>query len=440
MKKLIAAVLCAIFIIVGTGTPALAYTPTGVVIQAQAAILVNLDTDKVMFERNIDTPLHPASLTKIMTAVLALESGKDLDATVITVPQYCLDLLLGTGSSMSGIKAGEKLTLRQLLYAMLMMSGNDVANVLADYFGGGDISAFIRMMNERAAELGMKNTHYVNPHGLTEDTHLTTVSDMLILTRHAMELPLFMEVVSTVRYELPATNLSEKRVLTTSNLMMDSNSSYYYRYVKGIKTGTTDEAGRCLITTASKDGYRYLAIVMKCPHKDSKGNSIRADFSDTKALYEWAFNSFEYKEILNGTEPIEELKVGLSWDTDFVQLVPKTPLAAVIPKEANASSIEYEVHLQDEKVDAPIQKGKVYGSVDIVYAKEVIGSVELVAADSVERSRLLYLYQQFLRVLNSTLFKIGAALLGVLLIFLIILTVIRNKRKRRRRVRSYRRV
>ena len=438
MKKSLLAILCAAAVLALPAPPAKAYTPDAA-IQAEAAILLNLDTGAVMFSRGADKPVHPASLTKIMTTVLALESGKNLDTTVIAVPKYCLDLLLGTDSSMSGIKAGEELTLRQLLYAMMMMSGNDVANVLADYFGGGDIEAFVRMMNERAKKLGMEHTHYVNPHGLTADGHLTTASDMLKLVRHAMELPVFMEITSTARYELPATNKSEKRTLTTSNLMMNSQSAYYYRYIKGIKTGYTGEAGRCLISTASKDGYNYLAIVMKCPVKDAQGKNIRADFSDTRALYEWAFGSFEYKEILSGTEPIEELAVGLSWDTDFVQLVPETPLTAIIPKEANASTVIFNTKIPDKKADAPIKKGAVYGSVDIVYAGEVIGSVNLVAADSVPRSRLLFIYKQFLRAVGSTVFKAAAAVLIVLLILLIILAVVRGRRRSRRRVRSYRR-
>ena len=314
MKKTAIFLLLALFVLFSCfGPAASAYSPTGIELHAQTVLLVSMDTGTVLFEKNADQKVYPASLTKLMTAAVAVEQIQDLDQT-ITVPEYCITLLSGTDSSTANLKDGEQLTVRQLLYCMLVSSANDAANVIADFIGNGKISATVELMNEKAKELGMNGTHYANAHGLHDVEHYTTANDMLKLTQYIMTLPAIMDMCTTTRYTIPKTNRSDERILATSNLMTDRTQTYYYSPVRGIKTGYTDPAGRCLISTASLDGYNYIAIVMGCPPKDESGKAVRYEYADTKALYQWAFGTFEYKQIANENDPVDELPLQYAWD------------------------------------------------------------------------------------------------------------------------------
>lgn len=417
-----------------------AFQPTDFEVSAEGAMLVSLDTGGVLYQKNIDERLYPASLTKIMTAVLVIENTPDLDTEIITVSKEALDLLEGTDSSVTGLKEGEELTARQLLYNLLMASANDGANAAAEHYGGGNIDRFVQMMNERAAELGMTGTHYVNPHGLHDENHYTTVEDMYKLVVHAMELPVFMDVVSTVRYTMPATNKSEEKTLVTTNYLQDPNTSSYYSGTSGIKTGYTDPAGRCLITTNSRDGYNYLCILMKCPVYGENNQKVRLEFPDSRNLYNWAYDNFEYKSLLSTSEPVGEVGLELAWNKDHLTLVPETEFSAIVPKEADASTVIVEVHPTAETVEAPVEKGQSMGYATIIYAGEELGTVNLVAAESVERSLPLYLLQQGQNLLHTFWFQVVIGVVLLLVIALIILRIIAGHRRRKRqRVRGYRR-
>ena len=169
-------------------------------ISADIVLLLNLDSNTVIFDKNADKVTAPASLTKITTAILTIENCQDLDA-VVTVKQSSIDAIAGTNSSTAGLLAGEELTVRQLLYCLLVRSANEAAVILADYIGGGSVPAFVQMMNDFAASLGCTNTHFVNPHGLDAEGHYSTARDLALITQHALELPLFSEIVNTVRHK-----------------------------------------------------------------------------------------------------------------------------------------------------------------------------------------------------------------------------------------------
>ena len=424
-----------------------AFQPTDFEVSAEGAMLVSLDTGGVLYQKNIDERLYPASLTKIMTAVLVIENTTDLDKEIITVSKEALDLLQGTDSSTTGLKEGEELTARQLLYNLLMASANDGANAAAEHYGGGNIDRFVQMMNDRAAQLGMTGTHYVNPHGLHDANHYTTVEDMYKLVRHAIDLPVFMEVVSTNRYTMPATNKSPEKLLVTTNYLQDPNTSSYYKGTNGIKTGYTDPAGRCLITTNSRDGYNYLCILMKCPVYDENNRKIRLEFPDSRNLYDWAYKNFEYKSLLNTAEPVGEVKLDLAWQKDYLTLLPETEFSAIIPKEADSSTVIVTPHLNDDiqqnggVMEAPVEQGTVLGYATLTYAGEVIGQVNLVASESVERSTPLYLLQQVQNMTHTLWFQIVVGAILLLLLLLIVLRIVAvRRRRRRRRVRNYRRL
>lgn len=400
-------------------------------ISAKAGILMSLDTDEILYENNIDTKVYPASITKIMTTLLILESEKYDPTAKITMTESALDLVLGTGSSVSHIKEGEEFTQHDLIYLILMSSFGDTTYLAAEYYGGS-VENFVNMMNTRAAELGLKNTHYQNPVGLHDENNYTTVRDICTLTKFALQNETFKEVCETKRYYMPATNMSGERTLVTTNFLQDTNTNYYYQYAKGVKTGYTDEAGRCLVSTASYNGYNYMCVLMGCPPKADR----RYEFLESAELYRWAFKNFSFKEIASSTEPVCEIPVELSLETDFVPLHFKKPFVSVLPNEANDSTIVIETHLVADSVEAPIKKGDVLGKAEVIYAEKVIGTVDLVAGEDVKSSGILVVVKYIKSVFTSVYMKLILILAVIAVIIFILLCIKLNiARLKKRKVR-----
>lgn len=407
-------------------------------LKSKAIYLYNLDTETLVYEKNCQQIIYPASLTKIMSTIVALENVKDLDAETVTAEPRMFDEFKGINISNAGIEIGETLTIRQLLHCMMIQSANEAANMVAYYVGGGDREKFIEMMNKKAEEIGTANTHFVNPHGLHDLKHYTTAEDMFKITKYAMSVPGFMELATKTSYELPATNKSGPRTLFTTNLMTVENSAYYYPYAKGIKTGTTDEAGRCLISTAKNGGFNYLLVVMGAPYKDAEGKILNNQaFIESKKIYKWAFETFTIKSIVKPDTTIGEIKVNLSQDKDHVLLSPKEEFTALIPNNIDPSSVQ---KIQDvpESIDAPVQKGQVVGTLTMMLAGKEIGTVQLVAAEDVERSQMLYIMDFIQSVLHSLWFKIAACVIAALVVLYIVLILVNRSRRKKRRVIKHR--
>lgn len=404
---------------------------------ADIVLLLNLDSDTVVFDKNADKVTAPASLTKITTAILTIEHCGDLDAKV-TVKQSALDAIAGTNSSTAGLLAGEVLTVRELLYCLLVRSANEAAVILADYIGNGSVPAFVDMMNEFAASLGCENTHFVNPHGLDEAGHCSTARDLAKITRHALELPLFSEIVNTVSYTLPATNKSEARNLLSTNWLINPNfKTYYCEYAAGVKTGSTSGAGRCVISTASKDGYNYLAVVMGAPYEDvnGDGNPDNCAFLECKKIFEWAFDNLRMAKVADTTRIVTVVDVALSRKADHVRLVPATDVTALVPVGNNENSVLIEPIPEEtpQSVDAPVKKGDVIGKARIMYAESEIATVDLVAAEDVDVSLLLYIGHGVAQLFRSTIFLIVFALVLLVLAIYGILVLRHKQQKKRRR-------
>lgn len=447
-KKIFCILFCCVLIFLVAATAASAYTPTNFDIDAEGALLVNTDTGDVLYSKNADKKLYPASLTKLMTALVLYENTADIDNEIITVSEYAIKSLQGTDSSTGGLQIGEQLTVRQMLYVLLLSSANDGANAIAEHVSG-NIDVFCDRMNAKAAELGMTGTHYANAHGLHDPNHYTTVNDMYKLTSAFLSVDILKEVCYSTKYTLEATNKNAKRTFTTTNYLMLNNGlkctaskykgqSYYYKYANGVKTGYTDNAGRCLISTASKGGYNYMCIIMNSPVYDESGQKIRIEFGDTKALYEWAFNDFDYKTVINSDEIIGEAPVSLAWDTDYVSAVTSESLTAIVPKVADSSTVSHNISWYKESYEAPIKKGDVLGECELIYAGESLGTVTLVASQDVERSTLMYIGDTAKRV-ASTVFGskifLAVVIIIVLLIiaFIISLAVLNSPKRRKKR-------
>lgn len=433
LKKTFSIIFIALLLSLTVFAPvsASAYEITSFEITAKNGMLASLDTGEILYSNKIDEKVYPASITKIMTVILMLESDKYQSDGKIQMTKEALDLVLGTGSAVSNMKEGEEFTQKDLVYLVLMSSYGDCALLAAQYYGGS-IDNFVDMMNDKAKELGLTGTNYVNPTGLHEDNHYTTVRDIYTLTLYALKNETFKEVCSTTRYVMPATNFSAERKLSTTNFLQDPTTNYYYQYASGVKTGYTDPAGRCLVSTASYNGYNYICIVMGCAPKADK----RYEFVESANLYRWAFNNFSFKEVAKSDEPVCEMPVELSFDTDFVPLYFKEPFLTVLPNDADDSTIVVKTHLNSEAAEAPIKKGDVLGYAEIIYAEQVIGRVDLVAGNDVDRNFLLVIAKYIKNIFTSVYMKIlYAVIILVIIIFIIMCIKLNYRRLKKRRVR-----
>lgn len=427
---IILGVFCSLFSITGS-----AYAPSNFTVNAQYCMLSNMDTGEILYSKNADERIYPASITKLMTALVVCENVDDLNQTV-TIDGDLLESLLGTDSSLSYIVKDEVLSIDQLLHYLLITSGNDTALVLAKYVGG-TVDRFIEMMNETAAKLGMNSTHFDNPHGLPDDNHYTTVNDIHKLATAAFAVEKIKTICGYSRYQMPATNLHGERTLSTTNFLIDKTTTYFYKYCTGGKTGYTESAGRCIVSTAEKEGMHYLSIVMNADPKyiDANGNRRRIEFTDTARLFEWAFNNFSYKTVIDENEYLGDIDVGLSWEDSNIQLFAGESLTALLPNEADKSSIEVDLKFIDgKKVDAPIEKGETIAVANVYYANEPIGTIELCAGKRVKRSTLQYIWMLFIGSFDTIWFKLIFVVLGVtLLLYWIICVVQINSINRKRR-------
>lgn len=410
---------------------ALAYTPTFEV-DGSNALLANPDTGDVLYSTGADDRILPASTVFLMVALVVCDNTADFNETVEvdTSPRATLS---GTGALVSNIRSGEVLTVDQLMHFLLISSYNDVALFLAERVAG-DVDTFVELMNERAQSLGMNDTHYVTPHGLNREGQYTTVNDMYKLAKAIFANEYLVGIMNQSRYTVPATNLSGERILPNTNYMVSSYTSYYYKYMVAGKTGNGDE-GRCLVSIASKDGTSYICIVARCDA------STRQEFQDTRNLYDWAFDSFQYKTIVTKGELVPvSVPVELSWDCDSLTLAAGDTVVALLPKDADLSTVEYRAELTRESFDAPIHNGDVFGTASIVFADETVGVVQLVASQTVEGSFVLRVWRFFRRIVTNVFVQIALVLLVVGFIALTIAVNIKAKRAREKKLRLKKRL
>lgn len=275
MKQLLAFCMAAVTFLLPM--PAYAFPLKGEDIQAEAAVLMDADTGQILYSRNGEQRMAPASITKIMTALLALEN---LDQEEVLIASEEAVNLPDWGSS-AGIQAGERLTVRDTLYALMLPSANEAGNILAEAVSGTQ-KQFVSLMNQRARELGAEGTHFANAHGLPAPAHYTTARDMAMITRQAIQTAGFLDCAGASAYTIPATNLSGERLLTHVHRMLRQDSDYFHPDVIGGKTGYTDEAGHTLVTIARREGRTLICVVMKDD----------AYYEDTRTLLEYGFTSF----------------------------------------------------------------------------------------------------------------------------------------------------
>ncbi len=408
------------------------YTPN-VKIYADAYMLISLDDDShpVVAEKNADKRKYPASLTKIVTTMVTLNKVQNLSQTT-TVSKSAIEALYGTGAQVAGLKIGQTITIEELLYLTMVHSACDACQVLAE-FVSGSVPAFVEEMNNWVKSLGCKDTNFVNPDGLHDPNHYTTPSDMAKITLAAMKNEIFNKISSTQQYKFGKLNFIH------TNYMLDKfHVTYYYPYAQGIKTGSTEQAGYCVITKASKGGYNYLAIVMDSPIEVLDGIKTKCSFIDAKALFDWAFDSLKYTTVVRKNDIAYELPVNNGKDADTVQLVVKDDVTTLVPSTLDPSNVIIEPVDPPESLDAPVTKDDFVCKANIIFGEKTIVTVDLVAAKTVELSTFLKILNALKKFFTN---KIVLAVLGVivLLAILYIVTFVRRLRRDKERVAKRRR-
>lgn len=441
MKKVISVVLVAVIILSTFSIGASASFNSLLETEADIVLLINTDTETVILDKNADKRSAPASLTKIVTCMLVLENCSDL-STMVTCKRESLNGLYEQNAATAGILAGETLSVKDLLYCLMLPSAADAANILADYVGNGTDN-FVVMMNEFVAKLGCENTKFYNAHGLDTDPNAyTTANDLYKITKYALQNPTFKEITSTPRYDVkPTEKYPHTRYLHNTNKMMNPGiPDYYCDAVSGVKTGTTDAAGRCVITTASRDGYNYLLIVMGAPQYDIDNDGVEENvaFTESKKIYNWAFDNIELTKVTDKTDVITVVDVQYNSKIDHLRLVPKEELSALVPLGTQSGSlVTRPIESETPKVvSAPIKKGEVIGKAEVLYGEDIVATVDLVAAEDIDLNVFLLIIGSIKNILSTTVFKVLFVILAVLVIIYILLIIRRNKiRAKRKKIR-----
>ncbi|MGN1411155.1 MAG: D-alanyl-D-alanine carboxypeptidase family protein [Oscillospiraceae bacterium] len=363
-------------------------------VNSDYAVLYNTDIDSIVYQKNYQTQTDPAQLTQIMTAIVCIENCQDLEHTPVTIPEVIFDEFNQIEAqnpeifiTTSDFKAGEEMTMKDLLYSMMLESACESASTIAYYIGEGSIQSFVDKMNAKAKEIGCLNTNFKNPHGLHADGQYSTAYDMYLITKYAMGLSKFNDIVNTIEYTVPATNMNTEKTINHTNVMLDSQSNYYYEYAKGIKTGNSEQAGSCLITKASKNGSTYLLVLLHAPlsERDKNGNRIFYHIKDAIQIFDWCLDSFEYKTLLSEDEEVKEVKVKFSSGNDYVLLRPKESFSTLWLSTNDISNIERTFEINQD-ISAPIVQGETLGKMNLILNGEKIYTTDLVATSDLDRS------------------------------------------------------
>lgn len=384
-------------------------------IESSAAILIHADTGIVLYEKEANTKMYPASTTKIMTAILVLESGHDL-SELATVSENAV-MSVPAGYSRANLQPGEQFTLEQLLNVLLIPSANDAANVLAEYISGS-VPLFAEAMNAKALELGCVNTHFVNPSGIHSDDHYSTAYDLSLIGRYAMQNETFRSFVCKTSCSLPATEkyTSEDRFFTTTNALLINHpeaNHYYSPYAIGVKTGFTTPAGNCLVAASSHNGLEFISVILGGAKNEEE---VSQRYSDTKKLFDFAYANYCISPLKTKNAIVKEIKVtGATPATQNLALLCDRDIFAFIPLQAVGTTISPEMALKGN-LTAPIKKGDIVGSIKYIMMG-IPYEANLIAGNDVEKE-----------MISPLMIKIGM-ILTVCILVILCLFLIRRKTK-----------
>lgn len=389
-------------------------------IDSSSGVLMDLSSGKILYEKNMNEKRYPASLTKVLTAIVVLENCKLDDTATVS---YDSVMSLSSGYVTANLQVGEELSVEQLLYVLMVGSSNDAAIVLAEHVAGSQ-EEFSNLMNEKAKEIGCLNSHFVNPNGVHSEDHYSTAYDLALIAKYAMQNEEFRKLVSTTSYKLPATAKYERedRLFTTTNSLLivnnnDRADNYYYKYATGIKTGFTTPAGNCLIASSNKDGFELLTVLLG-GGQTSEGLSQR--YLDTISMFNYGYSNYFMREVAKQGSVVQTTVINnATKDTKKLDLALSKNITVLIKQADKNTQLLPEVTL-NENLKAPIKKGDIVGK--IKYTVEGITyEADLMANSDVKPARI------FLKIL----------IFVIIVLFVILYLKSNKKRKKNKRVKYY---
>lgn len=405
-----------------------------------SAIVMDAATGQVLFEKNAHDKKYPASITKILTTLVALDNNVDFDETV-TMSENAI-WGIERNSTHIGLDVGEKVTVRDLMYATMVESANECAYAIAELVAG-DLDSFAELMNKKIKEIGCENTHFVTPNGLHDDDHYTCAYDMALITKEALKNDTFRELAGTLSYVVPETNLAdETRPLWNGNKMINPAESYYYEYCEGGKTGYTTMANNTLVTFAEKDGLELICVILDC-------DGWKYSYTDSKALYNYCYNNYTYFYPLSDftfesdDEEISESNTILqnyysSMNHEMVDLVVDKEYSLLLNKSVDTTQIEKTINLYDTA------KGNVLGEINFLYNGEQIGTTPITSTTPLLSTQMTQEEEEGTSIwstIGKVLLRILLVVLGLIIllaIYMLFAAIVRKVRRNRRR-RGYHR-
>lgn len=375
-------------------------------INSEHAILYNMNDDIIIFEKNADERTYIASLTKIMTTIVAIENIDDVDETV-SVPYEALDGLIAANASVAGFYSGQRVTYLDLLYGVMLPSGADATRTLAYYISGNE-EEFVKLMNDKAIELGLTNTHFANTSGLDTDNHYSTVREMSIILKYALQNPLFKEIYTTNSYTTSDNSLTFKSVF--SNYL--NHYGLTNNYIYGSKTGFTTKAGYCLSSIANYDNVEYLLITTEADGESNQPLHIM----DALMIYDYYTSNYHYLDIVTPNDTIATLETKNSKEQQFEIKATET-VSKYLEKNISKDDFEYRYNGL-EKLDYFTKKGQI-GTVDILLNGEIIDTLPVIYSGGLTFSIISFIIDNILIVL-------------ALIIILVIIIKLKNKSRKKK--------
>ena len=417
---------------------------------AKAVVLYELNTDTLVYSYNADMQVNPTGLVKLLTVLVALENA-DLE-DVVKVRQATLNTV-AVGSVSAKLKSGEEITLRDLLYCVMVASANDACAVIAAHIGG-DQAGFVELMNAKARELGCTASNFTNAHGLTDAAQYSTARDLAIITKAALENPTFLEMFGLTAYTVEATNKSDVRELKTTNNMMRDTASNYDARVTGGKPAAATTTDRSMICTAQVGTANYLCVVMSTKGtvtEDGLAIVRYGIFEEMSALLDYAQKGFEIRQILDDSQAMYQYAV--TGGENAVVLRPSRDFSVVLPKDCDADKLGFTHAVDAAALTAPVTVGQTLGTLTISYGNLVMGTCELLAMNAVaaenttitDAQRLEVTSQEETSIWKQLLSYAAFILIGILILVALITAIVRGLRnakiraQQRRRARSHKR-
>ena len=376
-------------------------------------LLLNLENNVTLYEKEADTNVYPSSSVKIMMGLLACRALYDRLDEEVTVSAA---MVAGVTGRSLHLADGEQLTVRDLLYAAICGGYNDAACVVA-CLSAGSVAAFVEEMNQEAARLGTLHTRYTNPTGLHDPAMCTTARDVAIIAREAYGNDLYMLVSSARTYTVPATNVSEERLFTNRNsLISDSSQNYYNGYCKGMNAGMTDEGGWCVVTVCERNGASNLCIILR--GLDVASGELIPAYVQANRLLSWANRNYGYRTVLKAGETLETMRVGMTGiSKSKADLVPAEDLKIYLPADLDVEGqLEYNVLLEGDELTAPLTAGDHVGTVTVSYRGQIVGKAPLTVTEDFKRSGFLEALRLFRAYLTGRAFLLSLPILALLLL------------------------